>query len=144
MDHGAAPALMEIFFVSGVLSHDNPASIPRSCSLTDILTRKLANFAPLSSDGRRLLVEFAGLGRRLDTHTDLIREGDRPDREGNRPDDVRLVLEGFAYRYKILTDGRRHIMAYLISGDLYDMHVFHPQGNGSQHRYCTACGFWDT
>jgi predicted PurR-regulated permease PerM/CRP-like cAMP-binding protein len=60
---------------------------------------------------------LAGPGRRVDARTDIIREGDRPD-------DVRLVLEGFACRYKILPDGKRHIMAYLVPGDLCDMHVF--------------------
>ena len=85
--------------------------------LTNPLTRKLENFAPLSSEDRRFLSELARPDRRVDARTDIIREGDRPD-------DVRLVLEGFACRYKILPDGKRHIMAYLVPGDLCDMHVF--------------------
>ena len=85
--------------------------------MTDPLTRKLENFALLSSDDRRFLAEIARPGHRLHARTDIIREGDKPD-------DVHLVLEGFACRYKILPDGKRHIMAYLVPGDLCDMHVF--------------------
>jgi CRP-like cAMP-binding protein len=44
-------------------------------------------------------------------------------REGDRPDDVHLLLEGWAGRYKVLPNGERPIMAYLIPGDLCDVHV---------------------
>ena len=43
--------------------------------------------------------------------------------EGDRPDNVHVVLEGFACRYKILPDGERQIMAYLVPGDMCDLHV---------------------
>jgi CRP-like cAMP-binding protein len=85
--------------------------------LTDPLTRKLENFALLSSEDRRFLAEIVRPSRRVHPHTDIISEGERSE-------DVRLVLEGFACRYKLLPDGRRHIMAYLIPGDLCDVHVF--------------------
>jgi CRP-like cAMP-binding protein len=85
--------------------------------LIDPLTRKLENFAPLSSEDRRILAEIASQSRRVAARTDIIREGERPD-------DVHLVLEGFACRYKIVPDGRRHIMAYLVPGDLCDSHAF--------------------
>ena len=48
---------------------------------------------------------------------DLIKEGDRPQA-------VFLLLEGWACRYKIMPDGRRQIMAYLVPGDLCDVHIF--------------------
>ena len=35
-----------------------------------------------------------------------------------------MVTDGFACRYKILSAGKRHIMAYLLPGDLCDVHVF--------------------
>lgn len=43
--------------------------------------------------------------------------------QGERPDDVRLVLSGFAYRYKVLRDGKRQIVALLVPGDFCDLHV---------------------
>jgi CRP-like cAMP-binding protein len=85
--------------------------------LTDPLTRKLENFAPLSGEDRRILAEATRESRLVPARTDIIREGERPV-------DVHLVLEGFACRYKILPDGKRHIMAYLVPGDLCDVHAF--------------------
>lgn len=52
----------------------------------------------------------------MDAHTDIISEGDNPSR-------VTIVLEGFACRYKILPDGQRSIMAYLLPGDFCDLYV---------------------
>lgn len=85
--------------------------------MTDPLTRKLENFAPLSGEDRRLLADAVRQSRRVGARTDIIQEGEQPE-------DVHLVLEGFACRYKIVPDGRRHIMAYLVPGDLCDVHVF--------------------
>src|SRR5262249_29490514 len=38
-----------------------------------------------------------------------------------RPSVVHLIVEGFACRYKLLPDGRRQIMAFLIPGDFCDL-----------------------
>ncbi len=34
------------------------------------------------------------------------------------------MLEGFAYRYKLLPDGKRSIFAYLVPGDFCDLNIF--------------------
>ena len=81
------------------------------------LTRKLQGFARLSEEDIRVLDQLVTNVRRVDARTDLIKEGEKPS-------DVHLVLEGFACRYKILPEGRRHIMAYLVPGDFCDLHVF--------------------
>ncbi|MEA3066497.1 MAG: hypothetical protein QOJ27_2958 [Sphingomonadales bacterium] len=44
-------------------------------------------------------------------------------REGERPDHVHLMIEGWAARYKLLPDGARQITAFLIPGDFCDLHV---------------------
>jgi len=44
--------------------------------------------------------------------------------EGADPKVVHLVLSGFACRYKLLADGSRQIVAFLVPGDLCDLHVF--------------------
>jgi CRP-like cAMP-binding protein len=54
--------------------------------------------------------------RRVGPHHDIIREGDKPS-------DVHLIVDGLACRYQILPDGKRHIMAYLVPGDICDFHV---------------------
>jgi CRP-like cAMP-binding protein len=37
---------------------------------------------------------------------------------------VKLILEGWACRYKMLEDGRRQIMAFLLPGDISDARIF--------------------
>ena len=57
--------------------------------MANLLTRKLELFGPLPEDDRRLLDELVPRSRRLDTHQEIIREGDAPAQ-------VHLVLAGFA------------------------------------------------
>ena len=45
-------------------------------------------------------------------------------KEGEKVDNIHLVLEGLGARSKTLSDGRRQIMAFLIPGDLCDVEVF--------------------
>ena len=47
---------------------------------------------------------------------DLIREGDQPG-------PVFAVLEGWAFRYKVLPNGSRQIMAFLMPGDACDLNI---------------------
>ena len=44
--------------------------------------------------------------------------------EGEHPNHVFLLLQGWGFRYKLLPDGKRQIMAYLVPGDLCDIHIF--------------------
>ena len=81
------------------------------------LVRKLEKFTPLAEEETRALAEAAGNVRRFQAHEDLVREGEPTD-------GVTLMLEGFACRYKVLPDGRRQIVAYLVPGDLCDVRVF--------------------
>jgi len=85
--------------------------------MANLLTRKLEAFAPLSEADRHLLDAVIREARDVGSREDLIREGDAPG-------DVRLILAGFACRYKRLAGGRRQIMAYLVPGDFCDLHVF--------------------
>lgn len=52
-----------------------------------------------------------------------IRRGKDIISEGQKPDEVYLIEEGWACRYKLLENGEHHIMAYLIPGDLCDLHT---------------------
>jgi CRP-like cAMP-binding protein len=85
--------------------------------MANVLTRKLEGLAPLSDEDRRLLDAVVAQSREVKANTDLIREGEAPN-------DVHLILEGFACRYKITSTGKRQIMAYLVPGDFCDLHVF--------------------
>ncbi|MCP3735738.1 Crp/Fnr family transcriptional regulator [Sphingomonas sp. RP10(2022)] len=78
--------------------------------------KKLANLAELSADDRRALEIVTAHPRRFAARQDLIREGDEPG-------PVFVVLDGWACRYKILPNGLRQIMAFLMPGDACDLHV---------------------
>lgn len=83
----------------------------------EILGRKLGGFSSPDDGDRARIDSILGPIQTAADHTDLIREGDRPS-------DVFLIVEGFACRCKMTKDGHRQIMAYLIPGDLCDLHVF--------------------
>lgn len=81
------------------------------------LTRKLEGFVHLSDEERKAVDALEHKAILRPAGTDLILEGDRPE-------NVHLLIEGWAYRYKLLPDGGRQIMAYLIPGDVCDIHIF--------------------
>lgn len=70
----------------------------------------------LPQANRELLLALCNDVRSIKARRDIIREGDRPDH-------VHVMIEGWACRYKILPDGSRQITAFLISGDLCDIHI---------------------
>lgn len=80
------------------------------------LILKLEHGADLTEADRVTLRGVTARTRSVAAHQDIIKEGDRPD-------EVRLMMSGFACRYKVLADGRRQIMAYLVPGDFCDLHV---------------------
>ena len=85
--------------------------------MTNLLTRKLELFGPLGDDDRAYLDSLILHPADVAAGKDIISEGERSDH-------VRLVLEGMACRYKVLGDGSRQIMAFLLPGDLCDPYVF--------------------
>lgn len=85
--------------------------------MINFFIRKLKAFAPLSVD------EVRTLGALIEEVVDR-KAGDDLIHEGERPNHVHLLLEGWAYRYKLLPNGGRQIMAYLTPGDLCDIHIF--------------------
>ena len=95
---------------------DVGAVAERVSPLVDPLTAKLERGADLTAEDRARLASVVRQTRNVERRKDLIQEGDAPS-------DVQLVLEGFACRYKVLPDGRRQIMAFLIPGDFCDFHV---------------------
>lgn len=82
------------------------------------IVAKLEQFAPLSAVDKSALDRFARERvRHFAAREDVVREGD----------DVRsikLILSGWACRYKHLSDGRRQIIAFLLPGDLCDHNAF--------------------
>lgn len=86
--------------------------------MSNPLVRKLECFAPLSEADRRF-VEAA-------TSAQTARIGPKMDivSEGASPRFVKVILEGWCCRYKTLENGRRQIVAFLLPGDICDLHIF--------------------
>ena len=78
--------------------------------------RKLAGYVALSDADRAVLERISAQTRIVAPRTDLVREGDKPN-------GVFLVMEGFAGRHKHRANGARQIMAYLVPGDMGDLDV---------------------
>ncbi|NIJ35309.1 Crp/Fnr family transcriptional regulator [Sphingomonas oligoaromativorans] len=78
--------------------------------------QKLQGYADLTATEILALEQATIHPRKLAAKHDLIREGDRPG-------PVFVMLEGWAFRYKILPSGTRQIMAFLMPGDCCDLHI---------------------
>ena len=78
--------------------------------------RKLDCRFTLSEADKSTLKQASAQTRRIAAGVDLISEGDAPN-------NVHLIQSGFACRYKVLPDGGRSIVAYLVPGDIADLHV---------------------
>src|SRR5438309_241907 len=89
---------------------------PEACGAVSPLIAKLETVACLEDADRAALTELSINGRDLPARRTIIREGDRPDY-------VHLMLEGWSARYAVLPNGSRQITAFLIPGDFCDLHV---------------------
>lgn len=84
--------------------------------MIEALINRLGHFMEVTTEERRLLEDAVAKVVSLEKREDIISENERPD-------DVHLLLEGWACRYKLIESGKYHIMAYLIPGDLCDVHA---------------------
>ena len=82
------------------------------------LIRKLESIAALSDDERRALMELPMSARDIRADQDIVREGDRPSQ-------CCLVIDGFLARYKLTPRGKRQIMAFHTPGDNPDLQSLH-------------------
>ncbi|MGU3663167.1 Crp/Fnr family transcriptional regulator [Methylobacterium sp. A49B] len=83
---------------------------------TNPLIRKLEYAGSLTEADRCLVRRVCETVQTVERRADLIQQGDRPE-------NVHLVLDGFACRYKMMEGGNRQIMAVLVPGDFCDLHV---------------------
>ncbi len=81
-------------------------------------TMKMEQFTRFSPEERQVLdTLITDRRQRHAAGEDIIREGDHSP-------DCHVVVSGLACRYKILPDGGRQIMAFLVPGDLCDAEIF--------------------
>jgi len=76
------------------------------------LAQRLASWTPLDADALRAIERLCAMPRRhLPARREFLREGDRPVQ-------VHILLEGWACRQVMLPDGRRQIVGFHLPGDL--------------------------
>ncbi|WP_419952108.1 Crp/Fnr family transcriptional regulator [Methylobacterium sp.] len=98
------------------------------------LIGKLASIMTLSEDERYAIQGLPRTRRRLGAREDISREGDRPSQ-------CCLILEGWAFRYKTLGNGNRQILSFHLPGeipDLQGLHLRHMDHNLSTLTECTV------
>jgi CRP-like cAMP-binding protein len=81
------------------------------------LIRKLEQRDRLSEEEKQVLENAIAKVREVGADDDIVKEGDRPSESS-------LLLEGFAARYKVLSNGRRQITDFHVVGDFVDLHSF--------------------
>ena len=83
-----------------------------------LLVRKVASVADLTADERDALERLPMTVRSIPARQDIVRMGDRVSQ-------CCLVLAGFAFRYKLIADGRRQILNFHVPGDIPDLQSLH-------------------
>lgn len=80
------------------------------------LVAKLQTVADLRDGDMKDLLALCEDVRIVPARRDIIAEGDRPE-------EVHVMIEGWAARYRMLPNGSRQIVAFVIPGDFCDVHV---------------------
>jgi len=79
---------------------------------------KLESISSLTEEERYAVENLPVRVRTHQSREDIVRDGDRVSQ-------CCLILEGWAYRYKILGGGRRQIFSFHIAGDIPDLPSLH-------------------
>jgi CRP-like cAMP-binding protein len=82
------------------------------------LFRLLGRYMPLDEEDREALFALeTGPVQTREARSDIAREGENPTV-------IRLLVSGWACRYKDLPDGRRQIVGFFLPGDFCDLNVY--------------------
>jgi CRP-like cAMP-binding protein len=82
------------------------------------LARKLESIVTLGDEEREAVLRLFVTVRTLRADQDIVRDQDRPSQ-------CCLILDGFAFRYKMLGEGKRQILSFHIPGDIPDLQSLH-------------------
>jgi CRP-like cAMP-binding protein len=84
----------------------------------NLLIRRLEAITSISEDEKKAILNLPVKLTDLRADADIFREGDRPSQ-------CCLLVEGFLTRYKDLSNGKRQIMAFYVPGDIPDLLSLH-------------------
>jgi CRP-like cAMP-binding protein len=82
--------------------------------LKQLIRRLEADTSPLSEAEKEAILRLPVSIKEIGPDQDVVREGDRPSQ-------CCVVIEGFQCRYKMLRDGERQIMSFHVPGDIPDL-----------------------
>jgi CRP-like cAMP-binding protein len=82
--------------------------------LNRLIRRLEVDNSPLSEAEKEAILRLPITIREIGADQDIVREGDKPSQ-------CCLVIEGFECRYKMLRDGERQIMSFHVPGDIPDL-----------------------
>lgn len=85
--------------------------------MIETLLLNLQNHDVLTKDEEAILRRMINRDRQFFVDEDIVTEGSRPHQSA-------VLLDGFAARYKFLSDGTRQITALHVAGDFMDLHAF--------------------
>ena len=85
---------------------------------TERLIRKLQISTPIDADDVKALEQLPIIAKDIPAHTAIVREGERPAQSC-------LLIEGFACRSKTTDAGKRQILSIHIPGDIPDLQSLH-------------------
>src|SRR5829696_9432593 len=105
-----------------------PAELPEH----NMLFRKLRSISPLSEDEKHCLLTLPLHVRTIGPDQEIVREGDRPAESC-------LVVEGFTCRYKFTADGKRQIFSFHTPGDIPDLQSLHLKKMDHNLKTLTPC-----
>jgi CRP-like cAMP-binding protein len=91
-----------------------PAIDPEHPDQAELIIRRFSQCAELGPDEVELLRSLSEAPERLAAGTELIAEGERLE-------NPRLLLAGWACRQRYLSDGRRQIFDFILPGDIYGL-----------------------
>lgn len=80
--------------------------------MLSLVARRFGHYAELTDQERLWLADLERPNiRTARSRRDILREGERPMA-------VKVILDGWAIRHKMLSDGRRQIIAFMLPGDM--------------------------
>lgn len=93
-----------------------PAAATSKPGAESPLIRKLRNFRLFDRNCERELQQLFDRSSEFERHSDLVRDGDEVQQ-------VFVLLSGWCARYKIVGDGSRQIISFLLPGDVFPLHA---------------------
>jgi CRP-like cAMP-binding protein len=78
---------------------------------------KLSRFIPLSDEDVRFLGALCIDEERFEADADIVRQGDVPR-------SAFVLTRGMAFLYRLMPDGKRQILTFMIPGDVFGLHAF--------------------